>query len=528
MVTFCVDAKTDFVLSASSSLVYSKNKTATVGTQSSTVLTIQPSLGIVQNTRTTQTSANIRHLYTNELSSTSEQEVGNDKSNFTNFDINTRIEVIEHVLRVNGRASQSYQNRSASNSLVNDQLFGNQDLSKTETYKAGFDLTLNRFDYVHLVANGNISNVKSSRQTNFNEGLNSTISDYSATISAGEEFRYIDWNFRARYADSNGSSRNDSVSESYVGNIYIGLVKKIRLVLTGTIEKNDFSSVNIDSDIDTDTSNEYKTVGAGLSWFRDRSKFFDVTYNISSKSGNDEKREKFVGVNFGWRFSSRTNVTGNLGRRFFGRSADFSLNHNIRKRRTSIKYNETVTNFSRLIASSQSVGGIVCPVGSSDFTECFIPETLDYQLQPGEEFTSLNFVVPEISEQTILRKNFIFTTNYRFRKLNLTFTANIADTDYLDGSREETRQNLTLAANYSLGKKLSLSWSNRFSKFETLDLDTESKNTDDIWTSTLSSSYRSNKRLSTSLALRYSKRESELVERNYDGTRVSLSINYRF
>lgn len=521
---FNVNAKTDFALGLQSSLVYSENDTATAGSRSSNVLTIQPSLDITQSTRKTRTNANIRHQYVNELSSISDEEVGNNKSNFTNYNITTQVDAVEGVLRLNGRASQSYQNISASNSLVNDQLFGNQNLSKTENYSAGFDLTLNRFDYIEMVANGNLSNVKSNRQTDFDNGLDTTNSDYRATISAGKEFRYIDWNLTGSYADTNGSSRNDSVSESYVGNLYIGLVKRLRLVLTGTIEKNDISSTQVDGN----RKIEYKTAGAGLSWYRDSSKFFDVTYNISSRSGDNAERDKFIGVNFGWRLSSRTNVTGNLGRRFFGRSANFSLNHNIRKYRTRIAYNEAVTNFSRLIASNQSIGGIVCPIGSTDFTQCFIPDTLNYDLQPGEEFTSLNFIVPEISEQTILRKNFIFETNYRFRKLNLTFTANVADTEYLDGSRDETRENLTVAANLKLSRKLSVSWSNRFTKFENVALGTGITNTDDIWTSTFSSNYQNNRSLSTTASLRYSERESSVFERNYDGIRASLSLNYRF
>lgn len=524
VLTFYANAKTDLALGLQSSLVYSENETLAAGSRSSNTLTIQPTLSITQSTRKTRTNANFQHMYINELSSVSDEDIGNNKSNFTNYNITTRINVIENALRINGRASQSYRNTSASNALVNDQIFGNQDLSKTENYSAGFDLTLNRFDYVELIADGNVSNVKSDRQTDFDNGLDTTNSDYSATILAGKEFRYIDWNFTANYADTNGSSRNDSVSESYIGNIYIGLVKRLRFVVTGTIEKNDITSTQVDGD----RRIEYKTAGAGLSWFRDRSRFLDVTYNISSRSGDNAQRDKFVGVNFGWRFSARTNVTGNLGRRFFGRSANFSLNHNIRKFRTRIAYNEAVTNFSRLIASNQSIGGIVCPVGAVDFTQCFIPDTINYDLQPGEEFTSLNFIVPEISEQTILRKNFTFETNYRFRKLNLSFTANVADTEYLDGSREETRQNLTLAANLKLSRKLTVSWSNRFTKFENQSVATGTENTDDIWTSTFSSSYQNNKSLSTALSLRYSERESSVFERNYDGIRISLSTNYRF
>ncbi len=529
----CARAKTEFSASVNASYIVSDNDTQALGSRSSNVFTVRPSLSAFHTTRKSRSNINIRHSYIEQFSSGNEEELGNDRSSFTNFDVSTRLSIVENVLQLNGRAAQSYRNTNAANSLVNDEFFGNRELAKTETYLVGFDLTLNRFDFAEFIADGKVSNVKSDRQTSFStgvdNGLNNTNTDLTATIRAGKVFKYVDWNLTGRYSETSGSSNRDSVNESYFGNFYIGILKRLRLVATGTLEKNEFTPIGgTDVDLEGNRNVEYKTAGLGLSWFRDRSRFLDVTYNISSRTGNNDQREEFVATNFGWRFSSRTTVTGNFGRRFFGRSANFSLNHNIRKFRTRISYNEQVTNFSRLIASNQTVGGIVCPIGSTDFTECFIPDTLDFQLQPGQEFTSLSFIVPEISEQTILRKNLLFNTNYRFRKLNLTFTANLADTEYLDGSRNEQRENYTIAANMSLSRKLAVSWNNRLTNFENLSLTDEVTNKDDIWTSTISANYQNNRNLSTSLSYRYSERKSSVFERNYDGNRISLSVNYRF
>ena len=146
----------------------------------------------------------------------------------------------------------------------------------------------------------------------------------------------------------------------------------------------------------------FDSAGVGLSYYLSRGRFIDITYNESTRDSED--KEEFLGVNLVWQFSARTSVTANYGRRFYGKSGNFAFTHNRKRLRTTIGYNESVSSYTRLIAEEQSLGTFVCPSNAVDFSGCFQPDTLDYQLAPGESLRELNALVPEISEEITLRR----------------------------------------------------------------------------------------------------------------------------
>lgn len=515
-------ADLDLTSSIETSVVHSEFSRSDAEDVSSDAITIQPSIGARYTAKKINTSFNASHTFI-ESSRSNETELSNDKSSFTNYGFDASLSAIDRVLSFSVGASQSYNNTRFSDSNVNDQFFGNADLSKTTTQNAGMQFQISQADYIGLGFTANVSKVKSDRQFGSDEPLDSNNLSYLGRIFSGDEIRRVSWNLSAQYRETTGTGPNNLTSESYNGVFYVGLIDALRLVATGQKESNSSESFFLG----TSRPRDFKSAGIGLSWQRMPGKRIDITYNITSKNAGE--RDRFVGVDFDWRFSTRTSVSGNLGRRFFGRSGSLTVTHNSRRFRNSVTYDEQVTNFSQLISTSQVIATIVCPIGATDISQCFLPDSLDYELQAGEQFTNLSALTPEITEESILRKNWSLNTGYSYRRITLGFNARDIETEYLSSGRLQNTQSINLSANLRYSNRTSFSINTTFS-------DTESANdpaNDDSFSSKNSSygfgiSHKLGRNLTTSFDLRHVERESRIATRDLDTNRVTLSLRYTF
>ncbi len=516
-------AELNFNSNVSASYVNDSSKSEAFSRRTSDILTLEPTFGASYRAKKLQLGLNAKYLYVDNRASGGASEVDIDQQNrFTSYDYNGNLSLIDNVLSINARGSQNYRNTIAGNALVNDELFGSQELSKTQRNSAGFSLGLVQGDWVRFTANGNYSNVKSDRQVFTDSKLDNTNYSATARLFSGDEVESVRWEFTGQYNDTNGSGLNDSIAEVYRGDIHIGLWGDFKFLITGQKETNEITSNQAEANRNFD----FESYGAGLSFYRNEQRFIDVTYNKAQRT--DQPDTNYLGLKFAWRVSQRTSIDGEYGRRFYGKSGRFSLSHNSRKLRNRVSYEETVTNYTRLIAGEASTGVFVCPIGVQDFSLCFQPTSIDYELQPDEEFSNLTFITPEISEASVLRKNLLINSGYTFRKLKVNVTIRDTNTSYIDGSRDQDTLTTSLNLNLKLNRRSSVAWNNTFVSFDNrANIEGFSADNDDVWTSNVSYKRTINRDLSATLAYQHTERRSPVLNRDFDSNRISLRLTYK-
>lgn len=524
-VSFPGFAEVSTTAGVNSSVTHVSTSTGANQDLSSDTISIQPSLGLYYNANRAnlQFTANHQYLKRSDSSSSDDTIGANNRSNFTNYTYSGNLTLIENVLDLNARGAQSFRNVDIASALANDQIFGSQQLARTRRNSAGISFNTPNPDYLGLNLQANVSNVTSDRTTNISGELDSTNENYQARLFQGNEINNVSWDIIGSYAKSDGSVIQDVTSQSLDGRVYVGVYDKIRVVGTTRLEKNELRSIDVN---ETQTL-EYNSAGIGLSWYKSGSQFIDLTLNQSSRQ--EGERDKFLSVKFNWRFSGRTSASGEFGRRFYGRSGRFTLEHNLRKLRSSITYEEDLTTFSRLVAGESVNGVFVCPIGEADFSQCFQPPSISYELQPGEEFTNLDFSLAEISEEGTLRKSMLVNTGYSFRKLRLSLTARKTNTEFLRSVRTQNSLNLSLNSSLKLNRRSSLSWNNSYSRIDRAVENNEFSGDDDItWSSVLSYNYSLSTNLSTQTNLQYTNRSSPVATRDFSSRRIGLTLKYKF
>lgn len=495
------------------------------GKRDSSSLVIQPTVGLILESEIIDASFNVDHRFIRDSSSIENSEdIGtNDKSSLTNYSYRVKVNTIQDILSLNASGSQTYRNVDVTNVLINNEDFGNKQLAKTRTDAVGFDLTLNKSKLMGFEMSGNTTSVNSDESSFLENGLDSTNDTLGAVFYSGPSLKAISWNFVGNYNKTQGRGSNDIESRTFNGNVYLGLFSNLRLVTTAQLENNILTSTQ---DAEGTQELEYNSYGAGLSWYRSAEQFIDITYNESSKQ--EGEKEHFIGTNFSWRFSPRTKISGEYGRRFYGESGRFSLNYDLRKLRIEASYTEEVTSFTRLIAGD-TVGGIfVCPIGSVSFFECFIPESLDYDLQPGEEFTALNINLAELSEESTLRKSFQLSAGYNFRRFSAAFTLVSSDFEYVQTLRKQQELNSSFTLNVNLSKLATLSWTNTYGKAKR-NISELSEGLDDrTISSTLTYRHSLSRNADIYFSYQITNRASPVENRDFISRRSTVRYSYKF
>lgn len=495
------------------------------------IFTVSPSIGAVYNSSKllSRLTANNNQVFRNfsGIDTNNAEEEPKKNNNYTNYNFFSQLNIIDNLLNVHVASNQSYQDRLGLNDFTTDIVFNSDQLSKTRTNTLGFNLNLERAKYVGALLRGTASNIKSDRQINGQE-LNTNSKSVSASVFSGERLKRITWNIDASYFDSNGRNNNNNnlISRRVNANLYFGVWRDFKLVLTGQTEHNNYNTTLSPDSIDL----QYNSYGAGFSWDLGLGRNIEITYNKPSSSNSalpnvaDNSNESFIGGRINWQFSKRTGLNANFSRRFFGNSKNYSLYHRNKHWRTSIAYGENLTSFARLITTRQDLGTFVCPLGQElNLSDCFQPSVEDYQLAAGEQFINMVGLTPEISNEARLIKNLTASMGYDLRRLKVSLNLNKFQTRYLDSNRFRDGKNVVLTTNYKMGVKTSVSWRNSYSEYD-FRQDSTLKTTQ----SALGLNYSLSKKLKTSVEFQYSHRESEVSTLDFRNRRLTLRLQYLY
>jgi uncharacterized protein (PEP-CTERM system associated) len=347
-------------------------------------------------------------------------------NNFTNFRYNTQYDMVPNLLALRINGSQSYQSFQENSGLVDDFLLNAENLSKNTNNSASLLFALPEGDLIGIDAQLGVRKIELERdneqQAQFlNSSFDNTNYNGALEITGGRDLRPFLYNLDLNLNKTERENQQNFNSQR--ANVRLGayVSSDISLRLLGSYENNELSDDNLDT-LEEEILREFYSYGVGIAWQPSANRFIELGFNRSTTTGllNQEDEENdFVSLDVNWNFSARTSVSGNYSRRFFGNAGRFRFNHNLRNWRSSLTYSEDINTNSQLGLAEED-GAFLCPNGSTDISDCAIPEQLNPDnLAPGE------FLVPfvtsslELNDRVIIRKSLTAQTSVERRRTTL-------------------------------------------------------------------------------------------------------------
>lgn len=512
----------NFTANVNTTYVNEESETSDTDSTTLDTFSIQPSLGARYRSGRFTGSGNIRYRQVDRhVSQTGDTATTTEsRDNYTTYTADSEFELLENALYFTLTGNQTYRSFDINDSLTDDEFNDDGSLSKTRRTQLGLRFKSPQADYLVLDLNARASKVKSDNGDEQGYAVNSNDKFLRSRLTSGDRMDRVTWDISSNYRQSEGATNNDLTSTTHYGNLYFGIYDELRFLVTGRFESNERFSATEDVSEDLD----YDSYGVGLSWGKEARRRINLTYNRSGNANDDEK-ENFVGVDVNWAFTPRTSVRAELSRRYFGESGSFSLRHNSRRIRTSVSYSEDLTTFSQIIGAETSEETFVCPSDATDFSQCFQPPTLNYELNAGEQFTSFNQLNPIISEEVRLRKSLQGSLGYDFRRLKTSLNIRRTSTDFLDSGRQQTSEIIGLSGNLKAGIKTSFTASVNFQRTQDeLEL---VKTESEIRTANLAVNRTVGRNSRVTLGYRYIDRKTDEMD-SLSENRITLSFNYRF
>jgi len=449
-----------------------------------------------------------------------DNEDGDNTSNqnYTDLKYTSDLTLIENALFLTLSGAQNYRVVNQQQAGFSDVILGSDNLTKSRNNSAQLNFSIPNPLYVGFTLQSTYSKTQTDQSQTGQTGVDGDNLGVTARLFQGKYIRPINFDISAQYNDTSRANFQNFESTRVQGNFGIPIIREVEFLITGSLDEYDTGQTGFTGRPNLDTT----SYGAGLKWTPSNGRNLSLTYNQLEEG---ENKTDFLGVNLAWAFSNRTALNFDYGKRFYGDSYKLNFNHSLKSLRTSVSYSEDLTTFSRLGASSTNITGIfVCQFGSTELIDCFQPDSLDYQLQVGEEFRATTEVVTDISEEVILRKSGTASIGYSKRKVTMSIDASYRRTEYLESDRLSINRSLRLNVNYALGRKTNISFAstvatNQFNELEAADT---------IMTTSIDFRRSLGRYLNLSIGARLLDRESENLNRNGTDKRLTVGLNYTF
>ncbi|MFT4809230.1 MAG: hypothetical protein ACJAWT_002102 [Glaciecola sp.] len=444
----------------------------------------------------------------------------NDKTdqNYTELKYTSNLTLIENALSLTLSGAQNYRVINQQQYGFSDVILGSDNLTKTRNNSAQLDFSIPNPLYVGFTLQSTYSKTQTDQSQAGQIGVDGDNVGVTARLFQGKYIIPINFDIFAQYNDTSRANFQNFESTRLQGNFGIPIIKEVEFLITGSLDEYDTGQTGFTGGPNIDTT----SYGAGLKWTPNNGRNLSLTYNQLEEG---ENRTEYIRVNLAWAFSNRTALNFDHGKRFFGDSYKLDFRHSLKSLRTSVTYSEDLTTFSRLGASSNNITGIfVCQFGSTELIDCFQPDSLDYQLQVGEEFRATPEVVTDISEEVILRKSGTASIGYSKRKVTMSVDASYRRTEYLESDRLSINRSLRLNVNYAIGRKTNISIASNLATSEFNELETA----DTIMTTSINFRRVIGRYLNLNIAARFLDRESESLARNGTDKRLTVGLNYTF
>lgn len=389
--------------------------------------------------------------------------------NFTEYAVQSQLTLIERLLIASADYSQNYNSFNPNQFLIDDFLLQEDQLDKVQRARFGLNSNIIQGSYF----GGQASLSRSSIKISSNNASNSRETDsnqFAFNLYNGSDFNLFNWSVDYSKSRTDQFSGGAFTSEFTQANAGFKIYEDLGLSITAQDESNKLSNELLSQS----NAREFSSVGIGLSYSPSNNRSLSIYYNKPSSSAADN--DGFVSGSVNWAFSPRTAFSANASKRYYGRSSDASLTFNNRSFRLEAGRSESVSSDAQLFIDGNTTTSLVCSTGAVNLGDCFLPDTLDYQLGVGESF--IDFQQPNfaLGDNIVLRKQNYITASYQRRKL--TFNLNAYDNqDRNEGNvNVNTRldtQTVTLGMDYRIGVYSSLNLSHSRANLQSFTLDSE-------------------------------------------------------
>ncbi len=455
-----------------------------------------------------------------------------DDINYLTYNGGNSLRMLNDNLSIDFKFAQDYRSSATSASRFLDQINSpdSQIKSKSEVFNIGYEN--DRLDW--FVLNTNIGASQTSADANSVDAVldPNQLSYLSNKNYSGEfEFQSRDRSrkfFWAGQLSTNKIDRDELADfDTERGSLIIGFpfFANIAMVARGEYEDN---SDNPNATDIYSNYQSYRTIGGGLEWQISQYSFWNVTFN---KVNNANEITEYVGTEFRFVPSRHTKISGSLDRRFFGRTAELTANYELKNFKMELKLGDAVGSLLSLSADDTQVGLFVCPPGvTPGLDSCFQPPTSQYQPQPGEQYYNIAIPGDDLSELLVVRRLVSLQMGYDFNRLKLTGTIGQRKDDFLEGRQTRDDRYATIAANWQLNQRNSLTLSGNVSR---QDNTSESGQFfgfgfGDSDSGSLEWSRQMNRSLTGKLTLKRTLAVDDLTDKSFAESRVSLGFNYTF
>lgn len=389
--------------------------------------------------------------------------------NFTEYAVQSQLTIVERLLIATADYSQNYNSFNPNQFLIDDFLLQEDELDKVQRTRFGLTSNIIRGEYFGGQASLSRSSIKTSSEIVGNSRETDS-NQLSVNLYSGNDFNFYNWSINYSKSKTDQFSGGAFTSEFIQANAGFKLYGDLGLSVTAQDESNNLSNELLTQSNDR----EFRSVGVGLSYSPSYNRSLAIYYNKPSSSANDN--DAFVSGTINWAFSPRTALSASASKRYYGRSNDVSLSFNNRAIRIEAGRSEAVSSNAQLFIDGNTTTSLVCSVGAVNLGDCFLPDTLDYQLDVGESF--IDFQQPNfaIGDNIVLRKQNYLNASYQRRKL--TFSLNAYDNQDLNegdvniNTRLDT-QSLTAGVAYQIGVYSSLNLSHSRADMQSYTLDSE-------------------------------------------------------
>jgi hypothetical protein len=430
-----------------------------------------------------------------------------------------RLQLWPNAIVLFGTVNISNQSRNRSRNALADIV--SADTVRVETYNGGLEYNIDNSDFI-------LNSTLGYRQTNSEDNIGNrqgVVANINSTN--GTSARHAFWSLEHNYQKLDNNNRNGKQSQSEA---IIGLITDYKI--------NPFVRYyNEDNSGDLNNSNrsiESNSYGVGVRWLISPRLRLDTSYNkpIGKKLDIDGDEQKaYIDAAVLWQPSTRTKLSANFSKRFYGNSYGVDLTHTNRRLTNTISYVEDIQTLTRNNFTASIVGFYLCPNNNSLLIEeCILSEGDTIIPENPNEPDGQGFVILAIQDFTLvednvfsLNKTLSWNSSLTLPRTTISVNANQQNRENIDNNIEDQLSGASLNVSRKLSGRSSVSANLSYTE-TSLQLDTEFERTDRYRRYQLSYERSLNSTLSFNLALSQLNRSSDNVLLNYDEGRISANI----
>ncbi|OFI34044.1 hypothetical protein BFC17_21070 [Alteromonas lipolytica] len=493
--------------------------------------TVTPQIGATAQTKKVGASFIATHTYLNRDNETVSQE-----NNYSSYQGKVTYSPIERLLSLTASSNLSYRPANSNNFIVSDFLSNPDDLARTQNNSLGLNVNTTQGDFIRSDLSATYSELKAeptgNNNTNTFNNLDTTNLNARLRLGNGDEADLLVWRAQGRYTETRreGAGYDKFITIQGNADVDIMLSSWIGVRVSAATERNE---TDAEGSVFSN-SREFSSYGAGLTLKQNESRRISVTYNKTSSNIDDSDGKNFVGVDLLWAFSARTRISAQLGRRFYGSSARADISYNSKNLRSAVRYTESATNTSRLLANVEGLGLFVCPTDNQELANCRQPDSLDYTPQPGETLVQFNQNLFDLDDDIIVRKAWNGIIGYSFSRISYNLSVQSSEDLYQSTNRVRDTDAIFLNLNYKLSRKTNLDagiqYAETTEQFSEIDTENNESTTQSY---ILRANHSFSKYLSGFASARLMDRSGSLTGGNvfgsdYSENRFTLGLKYKF